>query len=114
MKTYTVQIDCYGNKCYINEKGQLHREDGPAVENIHNRKEWCKHGKWHREDGPAVEYPNGDKYWYLNGVQYTQTEFNVKMKLGVYTNIKNERIVEMTMTEINKLLGYKIKIVESH
>ena len=20
-----------------------------------------------REDGPAVEYANGDKYWYING-----------------------------------------------
>ena len=30
-------------------------------------KEWYLNGQLHREDGPAVEYANGDKYWYLNG-----------------------------------------------
>jgi hypothetical protein len=28
---------------------------------------WYLNGQVHREDGPAVEYDSGDKYWYLNG-----------------------------------------------
>jgi len=50
---------------YLN--GELHREDGPAVECPDGRKYWYLNGKFHREDGPAVEHPNGTKEWYLNG-----------------------------------------------
>jgi len=31
-------------------------------------KEWYLNGNLHREDGPAVESANGDKEWYLNGL----------------------------------------------
>ena len=47
--------------------GELHREDGPAVEYYDGTKEWYLDGKYHREDGPAIEYPDGTKYWYVNG-----------------------------------------------
>ena len=47
--------------------GQLHREDGPAVECDNGHKEWRFYGKLHREDGPAIEYFNGSKEWYING-----------------------------------------------
>ena len=30
-------------------------------------KQWWLHGQIHREDGPAIEYSNGTKFWYLNG-----------------------------------------------
>jgi hypothetical protein len=50
---------------YLN--GQLHREDGPAVEWPDGEKHWYLNGQHHRTDGPAVEYPNGSKRWYLNG-----------------------------------------------
>jgi hypothetical protein len=30
-------------------------------------KMWYLNGELHREDGPAVEYPDGTKRWYLNG-----------------------------------------------
>jgi len=36
---------------------------------------WYLNGDLHREDGPAVEYANGDKYWYLNGIEYSEKEF---------------------------------------
>ena len=47
--------------------GNLHREDGPAIEWPDGSKEWYLHGKCHREDGPAVEFADGEKQWYLNG-----------------------------------------------
>ncbi len=52
---------------YYNELGQLHREDGPAIEYLNGSKEWWVNGKKHRKDGPALEYSNGTRYWYLNG-----------------------------------------------
>jgi hypothetical protein len=68
--------------------GNLHRVDGPAVEdadgtkrwfkgdklhrvevrrlNIQGTKYWYKDGERHREDGPAVEDADGTKLWYKN------------------------------------------------
>jgi len=92
-------IDEYGNICYYNEQGQLHREDGPAVEYANGDKSWyingLRHkedgpaveyadgtkawyinGKLHREDGPAIEWVDGDKEWWINGKRYTEQEFN--------------------------------------
>jgi hypothetical protein len=55
---------------YRNDKGEYHREDGPAVEWNNSTKEWYINGKLHREDGPAIEYSNGTKFWYLNGKRH--------------------------------------------
>ena len=50
-----------------NEAGEVHREDGPAVEYTDGTKFWYVNGNLHRLDGPAVEWSNGDKLWYVNG-----------------------------------------------
>jgi hypothetical protein len=55
-----------GNKYWFLD-GDIHREDGPAIEYANGDKEWYLNGKRHREDGPAVEFANGDKEWLLNG-----------------------------------------------
>jgi hypothetical protein len=52
---------------YYNEQGQLHREDGPAIERPKGDKYYFKNGIIHREDGPAIEYADGDKEYYKNG-----------------------------------------------
>ena len=52
---------------YRNEKGDLHRLDGPAREYYDGYKSWWINGKVHREDGPAVEWSDGTKKWYING-----------------------------------------------
>lgn len=59
---------------YVN--GLPHREDGPAYEGADGSKEWWLHGKLHREDGPAIETAKGSKAWCLNGQQLTETAFN--------------------------------------
>lgn len=46
--------------------GKLHRDDGPAFESANGRKEWHQHGKLHRDDGPAIEDPDGMTEWFLN------------------------------------------------
>ena len=43
-----------------------------------NVTEWFYNGELHREDGPAIEYKNGTKKWFLDGVQYTEAEFLAK------------------------------------
>ena len=44
--------------------GNLHREDGPAVEYANGIKYWYLNGELHREDGPATEFANGEtRYW---------------------------------------------------
>ena len=55
--------------------GQLHREDGPAIEFVNGIKQWWFNGLFHREDGPAVEWADGRKAWFLNGKQYTEEEY---------------------------------------
>jgi hypothetical protein len=85
---------------YLN--GKLHREDGPAIEYITGSKSWYLNGKLHREDGPACEYPSGEKAWYLNGKQLTKSEH------AEQTN----PAVEMTVEQICKALGKKVKVVK--
>ena len=65
-------------------------------------KHWYLNGKRHREDGPAVEREDGTKSWYLNGEEYTEEEF---LK-------KTSKVKELTVTELEKLLGYAVKIVK--
>jgi hypothetical protein len=64
------RIDEHGNKFWwLN--GQLHREDGPAieypaVEYYNGYRAWYLNGECHREDGPACEWTDGRRSWYLN------------------------------------------------
>ena len=67
-----------GDKFWCKE-GKYHREGGPAIENINGDKFWCKEGKYHREGGPAIEHANGDKLWFLEGKEYTEEEYNKAM-----------------------------------
>jgi ribosomal protein L21E len=60
-------VECANGKKYWYLNGQRHREDGPAVECANGHKSWHLNGQRHREDGPAVECANGTKEWYLNG-----------------------------------------------
>jgi hypothetical protein len=66
------------NEWYLH--GELHREDGPAYE-MNGTKGWYIHGKRHREDGPAFERSDGTKMWYLNGNKITHEEHSSQMTL---------------------------------
>ncbi|WP_139794293.1 hypothetical protein [Chromobacterium violaceum] len=65
---------------YWYQNGELHRDDGPAVE-CDEFREWWSHGVLHREDGPAIDWPSGpgggwSKRWFLNGVELSEEQFN--------------------------------------
>ena len=99
--TYKVIVYGDGSK-YWRLNGKLHREDGPAIEHSNGSKSWHLNDELHREDGPAIEYSDGYEEWYLNGKKYTEEEFNKKMSSAV----------EMTIAEIEELVGKKVKVVK--
>ena len=98
--TYEVTVNQGGTFWKLN--GKLHREDGPACEYANGTKCWYINGKHHREDGPAIEYADGDKVWYINSEELTEDEFNQR------TN----PVVEMTIAEIELLVGKRVKVVK--
>jgi uncharacterized protein (UPF0216 family) len=55
---------------YRNEQGQLHREDGPAVELPDGSKVYYQNNLLHRNDGPAVELADGTKIYYQNNERH--------------------------------------------
>ena len=77
---YRIEVNTYGTRWYRNAMGQLHRDDGPAVEWSNGTKSWYQNGLRHRTDGPAIEYSDGGKVWYINGEELTQAEFNQRVK----------------------------------
>jgi hypothetical protein len=51
---------------FMNEAGELHREDGPAIMLSNGHKEWWFNGVLHRLDGPAITWDGGET-WAING-----------------------------------------------
>ena len=65
-------------------------------------KEWFLNGELHREDGPAFEWSDGDKAWYLNGKELTKKQHKKATR----------KHKEYTVSELEGILGEKIKIVK--
>ena len=99
MIEYTVKVTDKKTEWYF--EGERHRLDGPAVEWSNGHKAWCVEGELHRLDGPAVECANGYKEWWVEGKELSEDEF---CRLG---NVK-----ELSVKEIEKLLGYPVKVVK--
>ena len=78
---YHIEVNTYGTRWYRNAMGQLHRDDGPAVEWSNGTKSWYQNGLRHRTDGPAIEYLDSGKVWFINGEELTEDEFNQAVKL---------------------------------
>ena len=84
------------------QNGQMHRTDGPAAEISDGTKMWYQNGRLHRTDGPAIEYPDGTKEWWINDKRMTKAEFLAD----------TQPAVEMTVADIEKLLGKRVKIIK--
>ena len=78
---YRIEVDDCGTRSYYNSAGELHRDDGPAVEWASGTESWYQNGLRHRVEGPAVEYPDGGKAWFINGEEFTEAEFNQAVRL---------------------------------
>ena len=104
IKKYYVTVDVDGTtywykdaKCTI-----LHRENGPAIEYADGSKSWWQNGQRHRADGPAIEWTSGRKDWFINGNRMTEAEFLAA----------THPPVEMTVADVEKLLGKRVKIIK--
>jgi hypothetical protein len=95
-------VECVSGTKVWYQNGEPHREGGPACEYADGGKYWYQNGKYHREDGPAIERFDGSKSWFLNGKEYTEEEF---LK-------KTSKVKELTVADLEKLLGYSVKIVK--
>jgi hypothetical protein len=67
MQIYKVTVNKDKTIRWYNDKGELHRLDGPAIEHVDGSKSWWLNGKHHRLDGPAIEYTDGSKSWWVEG-----------------------------------------------
>ena len=71
LKGYSLTIGQSGTKTWwLN--GELHREDGAAIENLDGYNSWYLNGKQHRENGPARTWPDGRQEWWLNGKHHRE------------------------------------------
>jgi hypothetical protein len=75
---------------YLN--GELHREDGPAIEMKDGRKAYYLNGLRHRIDGPAIEYLDVYKKWWLNDVELTEEEHTRLV------NLPEDELIILTLT----------------
>jgi len=96
LKNYSkIKVDEYGNKRYFNDKGNHHRLDGPAIEDLNGIKFWYINENCHRNIDPSDEYSDGtkqwffkgqshriggsfsstQKYWYIHGKEYTKEKY---------------------------------------
>lgn len=55
-----------------------------VVEYSNGTKAWYKNGELHREDGPAIEWPDGYKAWHLEEKEYNQLSLKDYVVLDYY------------------------------
>lgn len=86
----TFVIDKWGNKIWRNSLGQLHREDGPAIEYANGFKTWYLNGKRHRLNGPAIECfdINWTKEWWVDGVRQS-------FPIETFVLLKTKRLIDL-------------------
>ena len=103
-KKYYVTVDeCCTTRWYKDAKCKiLHRENGPAIEWADGTKLWYQNGLRHRTDGAAVEFLDGGKAWFINGEGLTEAEFLAA----------TQPTVEMTVADVEKLVGKRVKIIK--
>ena len=95
-------------KEYRNSNGEVHREDGPAIEYSNGTKYWYLNGKRHRENGPVVEC-GAYKYWFLQGEELTEEEFNARIAKSqqpqsqLETEVTIKDIIDSNLSDKHKL-----------
>ena len=97
---YTVKVTEEKTE-WCNEKGQLHRLDGPAIEYTDGSKWWYQNGQRHCMDGHAIEYANGEKRWYIHDKKLTEQEF-----------LARTQPKELTMDEIAQQFGIPVELLK--
>ncbi len=60
---------------YWHKNEKIHRLDGPAIEHFDGTRKWLIEDLFHRLDGPAIEWNNGNKEWWIEGEKYLEEEW---------------------------------------
>ena len=60
-------------------------------------KEWYLNGQLHRENGPAVEYPDSSTEWWLNGKELIKQQLTSKKMKIDYPELYNSYLVYQIM-----------------
>lgn len=81
---YNVKVFSDRTEWYQNNR--LHRVGKPAIEYNNGEKHYYRYGQLHNSEGPAVIQNTGHKHWFIEGIQYTENDFN-KFKEAKY-NVK--------------------------
>lgn len=55
--------------------GELNRTEGPSMVTQKGTKKWYKNNQLHREDGPAIQWAFGGEEYWLNGIQYSFSDY---------------------------------------
>lgn len=76
----SLTISCYGILTWRNEKGQCHREKGPAVIYTNGHIEFFFNNELHRLNGPAIIKNDGYKQYWICDKQYIKEEYLDKVK----------------------------------
>jgi hypothetical protein len=116
-KDKPYEVDIGGTKRWY-KNGELHREDGPAVEYTNGTKHWYQNNLLHRDDGPATEHANGDKYWYQNGELHREDGPAIEYANGVKHWYKNGKPCEPSalkqVTKTNKKKLFRVDATLSY
>jgi len=75
----TVTTCSNGDMHWRNARGQLHREDGPAIICVNGDKRWYMNDMRHRGDGPAIEHANGEIQWWYKNIFFDDVHAMMKM-----------------------------------
>jgi hypothetical protein len=105
-QVYTVKVTADKTE-WRNEKGELHRLDGPAVEYASGEKHWFQNGQRHRLDGPAVELATGTKYWYQNDLRQRVDGPAVEYANGDKYWYQNSKLHRLDGPAIERAVGDK-------
>ena len=100
MKNFTVKVDQGENKQWF------HNDALVKVEWANGNISHYKDGRLHKDDGPAHIGANGINHWYLEGRPfYNEQEWQTEVAK------RNPPPKELTVAQIETLLGFKIKII---
>ena len=98
--SYNVQVDYSGNRNWF-LNGNLVK-----IEWINGNISHYKDDKLHNDEGPAYVGANGINHWYLEGRPfYNEQEWRAELAK------RNQPTKELTVAQIEGILGFKIKIV---
>ena len=78
LKGYDIRVEDWFVEWRFN--GKVHREDGPAHISHTGCSSWFLNGRRHRTDGPAITWEDGSREWFVNNRNYSEYEFNEKIK----------------------------------